>query len=230
MTKKLLAFLLAAVMLLATPVIAFAADGDTEEDKDLITTISDAFDNINEKLDFSRTDASKAKVTLSTKKYPYNGKIKHPVATVTLNGTELRKGMDYTVAYDGDCKSVGTHKVVITFVGTYEGSDIAVPFEIYKVDVKGTTVSSVSVKKRRVTVTVKEQKNGTNGYEIQYCKNKDFSDPSRSIAFGNSKNTRAFTATHKNYKYYVRVRTYKLIDGKKYYSDWSKAKAFNTKG
>jgi len=30
-------------------------------------------------------------------------------------------------------------------------------------------------------------------------------------------------------KYYVQIRTYKVVDGKKVYSDWSKAKAVKTK-
>ena len=228
MMKKLLAFLLAAVMILV-PVTAFAADGDSE-DKDLVTNISETFDKVNATLDFSRTDGSKGTVVLSTASYPYNGKIKHPVATVTLDDTTLRKGMDYTVSYEGDCKSVGTHYVVITFVGMYEGEDLKAPFEIYSVDVKGTSIVSLSAAKgRKITVNIKEQKDGTDGYEIQYSMNKDFSDPSNSIKMKNKKSTRTFKARHKNKKYYVRVRTYKIIDGKKYYSDWSKAKTVTTK-
>ncbi|MGI6170795.1 MAG: hypothetical protein ACOYIC_03550 [Butyricicoccus sp.] len=30
-------------------------------------------------------------------------------------------------------------------------------------------------------------------------------------------------------KYYVRIRTYKTVSGKKYYSSWSKAKTVTTK-
>ena len=30
-------------------------------------------------------------------------------------------------------------------------------------------------------------------------------------------------------KYYVQIRTYKIVDGEKIYSDWSKAKAVKTK-
>ena len=30
-------------------------------------------------------------------------------------------------------------------------------------------------------------------------------------------------------KYYVQIRTYKTVNGKPYYSEWSKAKTFTTK-
>jgi hypothetical protein len=54
--------------------------------------------------------------------YIYDGTEKKPAVTVTLNGQALEIGVDYTVAYDTDCKSAGSKTVTVQGTGKYIGS------------------------------------------------------------------------------------------------------------
>ena len=66
-----------------------------------------------------------------------------------------------------------------------------------------------------------QKASNASGYQIQYAVNKDFKNSKLKTINGNkNKTTIKKQNTHK--KYYVRVRQYKIADGKKYYSKWSK--------
>lgn len=72
---------------------------------------------------------------------------------------------------------------------------------------------------------------GVTGYQVQYSTSSKFTKKtSKKVTY---KGNKSFTNTVKklkgNKKYYVRVRTYKTVNGKKVYSAWSKAKAVTTK-
>ena len=62
-----------------------------------------------------------ANVTLSATSYTYDGTAKTPTATVTLSGTTLASGTDYTVSYSSNT-SVGTATVTVTGTGNYTGT------------------------------------------------------------------------------------------------------------
>lgn len=63
-------------------------------------------------------------VTLSSASYTYNAKQKTPSVTITdWEGTNLKKGTDYTVKYVQSQRiNPGTYEVKVTFKGNYEGS------------------------------------------------------------------------------------------------------------
>ena len=90
----------------------------------------------------------------------------------------------------------------------------------------GTTISKLTAKKKAFTAQWKNNST-VNGYEIQYSKNSKFKD-AKSLKY-----KRAIKLTIKSKKggkkYFIRVRTYKTIAGKIYYSEWSKAKSVTTK-
>ena len=66
-----------------------------------------------------------------------------------------------------------------------------------------------------------QKASNASGYQIQYAVNKDIKNSKLKTINGNkNKTTIKKQNTHK--KYYVRVRQYKIADGKKYYSKWSK--------
>ena len=87
---------------------------------------------------------------------------------------------------------------------------------------KTPTVKSTSVGKQYITVRWAKV-SGANGYEVQYATKADFSDGK--IVTRNSSATAAqIKGLKSNKKYYVRVRTYRTVNGKKIYSSYSPKK------
>ena len=122
-------------------------------------------------------------------------------------------------------KNVGTASVTITFTGNYTGT-VTKTFTILP---KGTTISKVTAKKKGFTVKWKKQKTQTSGYEIQYSTNKKFKTKKTKSNIKVSAAPKTISKLKAKKKYYVRIRTYKTVGGKKYYSAWSKAKTVTTK-
>ena len=106
-----------------------------------------------------------------------------------------------------------------------QGSVVSIP----KLTVKATTITKVKAVKKGFTV---KWKTGTeiNGYEIQYALNKKFTKGKKIVKIAKpGKLSQKVTKLKAKKKYWVRIRTYKTVDGNKYYSKWSKAKTVTTK-
>lgn len=90
-------------------------------------------------------------------------------------------------------------------------------------------VNKPQAKEKAVVVTWKKVKN-VSGYEVQLATDKKFKKNKKKI---NIKKQNASKKTvkklKKNKKYYVRVRSYKIVNGKKVYGKWSKVKSVKTK-
>jgi predicted nucleic acid-binding Zn ribbon protein len=81
---------------------------------------------------------------------------------------------------------------------------------------------------KKLTVKWKKGKD-IDGYEIEYSQNKDFSDSkTKTVTKADTEKTELKKLTKKK-TYYVRMRAYKTVDGKKYYSEWSKSKSEKVK-
>lgn len=94
---------------------------------------------------------------------------------------------------------------------------------------KKTSIKKLSKGKKKFTVTWAKV-SGVKGYQIQYSSNKKFKKNNKSVTVTKQKTTKATVKKLKSKKkYYVRVRTYKTVNGKKIYSSWSKAKSVKTK-
>ena len=94
---------------------------------------------------------------------------------------------------------------------------------------KKVKVASAKAGKKSVKVTWKKVK-GIKGYQIQYSTNKKFKKGNEIITVKSTKSTSATIKKLKSKKkYYVRMRTYKIVNGKKVYSAWSKAKSVKVK-
>ncbi len=167
----------------------------------------------------------KIKVSLSTKAYSYNGKVKTPKLTVTADdGTILKKGTDYTVSVPKGRKKVGTYTYKIKLQGIYTGSK-SISFKILP---KATTVKSLSKAKKQTKVTWKKTSE-VSGYQIQYSLKMNFSSKKTVTVKGKSKTSKTIKKLKSGKKYYVRIRTYKTVNGKTYYSTWSKTNAVKVK-
>lgn len=94
---------------------------------------------------------------------------------------------------------------------------------------KKVKVASAKAGKKSIKVTWKKVK-GIKGYQIQYSTNKKFKKGNKTITVKSTKSTSATIKKLKSKKkYYVRMRTYKVVKGKKVYSAWSKAKSVKVK-
>ena len=98
-----------------------------------------------------------------------------------------------------------------------------------KVSVKATKIKKLRSSKTKITVIYNKVK-GVSGYQVQLAKDKKFKKGRKSVWAKKAKVTKKTVKKLKpNKKYYVRVRAFKTVNGKKHYSKWSKYKTIKTK-
>ena len=79
-------------------------------------------------------------------------------------------------------------------------------------------------------MTVKLKKvSGASGYQIQYSTNKKFKKNNKSTNISKNTTKKTISKLSAKKKYYVRIRAYRSVSGKKIYSSWSKVKNVKTK-
>ena len=158
--------------------------------------------------------------------YVYDGKVKKPEVTVTdANGKKVSKS-EYALSYTGNCKNVGTYTVKITFKNNYAGT----LKKTFTVVPKGTNLKSVKSGKKQMAVQWSKQNIQTTGYQLQYAVDKSFKKNLKAVTIKNNKVTsRKISKLVGKKKYYVKIRTYKKVAGKTYYSKWSTVKSVTTK-
>lgn len=94
---------------------------------------------------------------------------------------------------------------------------------------KSTSIKKLANGKKSFTVTWAKV-SGVKGYQIQYSTDKKFKNNNKSVTVNKQKTTKTTVKKLKSKKtYFVRVRTYKTVNGKKVYSSWSKVKSIKTK-
>ena len=87
------------------------------------------------------------------------------------------------------------------------------------------------VKSAKNAISVEWKKvSGVKGYQVQVATDKKFKKNKKTVTIKKQKTTKTTVKKLKaKKKYYVRVRTYKIVNGKKVYSSWSKVKSVKTK-
>ena len=165
-------------------------------------------------------------LTLSTTSYTYNGKTKKPTVKVKDSKGNTISSTHYTVSYASGRKYVGSYKVTVTFKGSkYSGS----MSKTFVINPKATTLSSVTAASKGFTARWSKVTTQTTGYQLQYSTSSKFTSAKTVTITSNKTTSKKITKLTAKKKYYVRVRTYKTVSGKKYYSSWSSAKAVTTK-
>ena len=167
---------------------------------------------------------SPASVSLSVKSYVYDGLAKKPDVTVKLGSMMLKKVADYTVSYSSNM-NVGDGKVTVIGKGTYNGSVI----KTFTIKPKGTSLSKLTSKSKGFKIKWKKQEVQTSGYQIQYATKSSFSNKRTKTITSRTKTTITLKNLKAKKKYYVRIRTYKMVSGKKLYSAWSGVKKVKTR-
>ena len=94
---------------------------------------------------------------------------------------------------------------------------------------KSAKIKKVKAAKKAVSVEWKKV-SGVKGYQIQVATDKKFKKNKKTVTVKKQKTTKVTIKKLKaKKKYYVRIRTYKTVKGKKIYSSWSKVKKVKTK-
>ena len=175
-------------------------------------------------------DFSDAKVSLDKNTFVWSKSkyfFKPEVKKVTLNSSVMENGVDYIwgIAYKSN---VGKGKVTCYGRNEYVGEKT----RTFKVIPKKTSVKKVTrpaKKKFKVTWYKRSEKMSEKritGYQVKIAGNKKFTKEVKSFKVKGYKKTSKVIKVKKSKKrYYVKVRTYKIISGTKYWSKWSKVKS-----
>lgn len=169
--------------------------------------------------------SAKPVISLNRTAFTYNGKAQRPSVSVKVDGKKLAAS-NYSVTYSLGCKNVGKYTVKVALKGDYEGNGSAT----YQINPKGTSLKKVSKGKKRFKATWAAQKTQVTGYQLQYSTSSKFKSGTKTVTVKSYKTkTKTVKKLKAKKKYYVRIRTYKKVSGKNYYSGWSKAKSVKTK-
>ena len=161
------------------------------------------------------------KVTPSKTAVTYNGKAQKPSVTVYAGNKKLSSKY-YTVSYRNNT-AVGTATITVTGKGNYQNYSGKTTFRI---NLQKTTLFALKSSRKGELQATWKKTSGNTGYQIQYATNAKFSG-------AKVKNTTRTNYTIKGLKskgrYYVRVRTYKKVGGKYWYSGWSNVRNIRIK-
>ena len=175
----------------------------------------------------AKISLSTCTVKLSTSTYTYSGKNKNPKVTVKDSAGKKVPAGNYTVSYPTGRKSVGVHTVMVTAKGDkYTGSQTAQ----FTIRPNATSIRKLLPSARAFRIQWSKKTTETSGYHVQYALDQNFAT-GRSNKIIKSANTTSvkISGLQRKTTYYVRVRTFKFVDGERCFSAWSAAKPVVTK-
>ena len=158
---------------------------------------------------------------ISTKSF--TGKAIAQSAKLKYKRSTLKNGRDYTVSYSSN-KNVGTATIKFTGKGSYGG----VVTKTFKINPAKQNIQKLKSKSRSFFIDW-AQKGSATGYEIQYATNSKFRGAKKVTVTNNKTDKKTISKLSGKKKYYVRVRSYTTVKGKKYYGAWSSTKSVTTK-
>ncbi len=149
----------------------------------------------------------------------YSGAAKKPAVTVKFGATKLKKGMDYTVAYRNNTE-VGTATVTLTGKGNFTGTKKLT----FAINPKRVPISKLAAGTKQLSVEWTARKDVT-GYEIEYGLNRRLTDGTTVKVKKAATAKKLIKGLKSGKKYYVRIRAYRKVGRKTYWSAWSNAKS-----
>lgn len=125
--------------------------------------------------------------------------------------------------------TVGAHKYRVRAYAVYDGLKYyGSSAEISVYVPKKQTISSLSATTKGFTVKYSKDTSAT-GYQIQYSTSSSFSSSTTKTVSSNSTTSYTAKSLTGGKKYYVRVRSYKVVNGQRIYGAWSGYKSVTTK-
>lgn len=165
--------------------------------------------------DIEKIDLAEGKLSVSMSKVAYTGDAYEPSVTVKWNGITLKKNSDYKVSYSNNI-SVGKAVVTVTGIGDFRGK-LKKSFKIVPQKVKNVSLRTNS--KHQIIVTW-SRISEISKYELQYSLKSNFSSRAvRTISKQSAKTV--LENLKKGKRYYIRIRSCKIVNGTKYYGAWS---------
>ena len=164
--------------------------------------------------------------SISASRFVYSGKRQTPaVKTITdLNGEAVDSSM-YTITFPKSSYLVGSYYVAVKFKGNYAGT-----YELkYTIFPKKVEFKKLARGKKSFIATWNKAAAQTTGYQIAYATNPSFKKAKYLKVKGISKRSAKASKLKGKKRYYVKVRAYKVVKGKTYYSEWSTVKTVVTK-
>ena len=120
-------------------------------------------------------------------------------------------------------KGTGKATITVTAKATSTYSKSVKKITVYGVP-KKPEMKKLTAGKKKFTVQWKKDKK-TDGYQVQYSTDKKFKKNVKSVNVSKKSTKATVKKLKKGKTYRVRVRSYKKINGKKYYSGWGKVKS-----
>lgn len=168
-----------------------------------------------------------SEITIDKTSYNYDGTVKKPAVTVKAGDEVVCSNITASndkvqIVYEKGRKLPGTYKVTVKGLGEYTG-ELAKSFKIKIAD-----VSIKSISKGTNYFTVKwsplGSKNAT-GYQVRYSKTKNMNSYKTKKVDSYSKGSLKVSGLQNGQKYYIKIRAYKRVGDKAYYSKWSSVKS-----
>ena len=164
---------------------------------------------------FTITPASLGSCSVKTASFEYTGK--NPSVTLLYNGSSLSQGTDFTITFEEDSSSIGTHTAKIKGTGSFKGTKTL----RYAITPAAPKLKTVSAGTNSIRLTWSKV-NQADGFEIQYSYSAKMKPPASVTV--NASQTSAYITPAEHGRYvYIRIRSYKIADGTKIYSPWKKA-------
>lgn len=161
------------------------------------------------------TVSTKCKITYvsNPSNSTYTGKSIKKGLSVKAGGKKLKLNRDYTISYAKN-KDCGKAKMVVRGKGNYTGCFT----RYFKIKPKKARLKKLKSGKKKMTVYISKSAGKVSGYQIRYSKYKNF----KKSKYKTTKRT-AYTLKKLSRKkrYYVKVRAYIIIDGRKNYGSYS---------
>lgn len=167
-------------------------------------------------------------IKMDTSSFTYTGSSIKPSVYIKDYGSDVIAPSHYKLSYSNN-KNVGTAKVIAVFKSAYYEGKLSATF---KITPKMTTITSLKAASKAITVKWTKLSSGTaTGYQIQCSLAKNFKKSSTKTTDITSYKTSSTKVKGLKGKktYYVRIRTYKTVNGKKIYAPWSPVKTIKTK-
>lgn len=171
-------------------------------------------------------------VALSYATAAYSGAVKKPAATVKVGGVSQLKS-EYAVTYWNKAK---TRQVTPKNVGTYwvkvaakaAANTTGTVWKSYKVNPKATANLKLTALNNGFKASWDKRTVQCSGYQVSYKQVGTSTWKTKTVA-GYKTNFKPVTGLKDKKSYQVKVRTYKTVNGVKYYSAWTGVKTVKTK-